>query len=243
MIEELHEIRSTEPCIVQKYVPNPLLINGHKFDLRVYVLITSFDPLRVYVFKEGLARFATEGYTATRNKKNRFIHLTNYSLNKKSAKYVSNEGVDRDDYGFKWGLSALCKHLEQIGIDMDLVWSKVYDVILKTLIAAEHPVISAMKRNCSYRTNCFELLGFDILLDSDLKPWLIEVNLSPSLSCDSPLDLTIKTKLVADIFNLAGIKRFDRRKESMNKMKNRIKGSYKTKTGNIAPAPTKGVKG
>lgn len=118
---------------------------------------------------------------------------------------------------------------------MDLVWSKIYDVIIKTLICGEHPIIQAMKRNCSYRTNCFELLGFDILLDSDLKPWLLEVNGSPSLSCDSPLDLSIKTKLLADAFNLAGFKRFDRRKESMNKMKNRIKGSYKTKTGSIVP--------
>lgn len=172
--------------------------------------MTSYDPLRVYVFKEGLARFATEGYTATRNKKNRFVHLTNYSLNKKNQKYVSNEGQERDDYGFKWGLTALCKHLDQIGIDMDLLWSKIYDVIMKTLIAGEHPVISGMKRNCSYRTNCFELYGFDILLDSDLKPWLIEVNISPSLSCDSPLDSQIKTKLIADTFNLVGMKKFDR---------------------------------
>ena len=116
---------------------------------------------------------------------------------------------------------------------MDLLWSKVYDVIIKTLIAGEHPVISGMKRNCSYRTNCFELLGFDILLDSDLKPWLIEVNISPSLSCDSPLDTQIKTKLISDAFNLVGMKKFDWKKESMNKMKNRIKGSYKTKTGSI----------
>lgn len=116
---------------------------------------------------------------------------------------------------------------------MDLLWSKIYDVIIKSLIAGEHSVIQGMKRNCSYRTNCFELYGFDVLLDSDLKPWLLEINLSPSLACDAVLDTKIKTKLIADAFNLVGLKKFDRRKESMNKMKNRIKGSYKTKTGNI----------
>jgi len=67
-------------------------------------------------------------------------------------------------------------------------------------------VISGMKRNCSYRTNCFELFGFDVLLDSDLKPWLLEINLSPSLACESPLDTDIKTKLISDTFNLVGIK-------------------------------------
>lgn len=116
---------------------------------------------------------------------------------------------------------------------MDLLWSKVYDVIIKALIAGEHPVITGMKRNCSYRTNCFELFGFDILLDSDLKPWLLEINLSPSLACESPLDTQIKTKLISDTFNLVGIKKFDRKKESINKQKNRMRGSYRTKTGNI----------
>jgi len=90
-----------------------------------------------------------------------------------------------------------------------------------------------------YRNNCFEVFGFDILLDSDLKPWLVEVNLSPALSCDSPLDLTIKTNLITDTFNMINVKRFDRKKESLNKIKYRSKGaqgglssklSYKTES-------------
>jgi len=139
--------------------------------------------------------------------------------------------LDKDDFGFKWSITALCKHLEVIGIDMNLLWSKVYDVIIKALIAGEHPIINGMKRNLSHRTNCFELLGFDVLLDSDLKPWLLEINLSPSLSADSPLDFTIKTNVISDSLNLAGVMKFDRRKENLNKMKNRMKGVYKGKPG------------
>jgi tubulin polyglutamylase TTLL5 len=67
------------------------------------------------------------------------------------------------------------------------------------------------------------VFGYDIILDSELKPWLLEVNLSPSLACDSPLDLTIKSNLLADTFNMIGVKRFDRRKESLNKLKNKNK--------------------
>jgi hypothetical protein len=52
-----------EPSIISKYIPNPLLINGHKVDLRIYVVITSYEPLRIYVYKEGLVRFASEEYT------------------------------------------------------------------------------------------------------------------------------------------------------------------------------------
>jgi len=69
-------------------------------------------------------------------------------------------------------------------------------------------------------------MGFDILVDSDLKPWLLEVNLSSSMACDSPLDMAIKSNLVVDTFNLIGVKRFDRKKESLNKIKHRMKGLY-----------------
>lgn len=110
---------------------------------------------------------------------------------------------------------------------MNLLWSRINDVIIKTLISGEHHVVAAMKKNGTHRTNCFELFGFDVLIDSDLKPWLLEVNLSPSIATDSPLDLTIKSNLVTDVFNLVGVKRFDRKKESLNKIKNRMKGYQK----------------
>lgn len=106
---------------------------------------------------------------------------------------------------------------------MDLLWSRIYDVILKTLACGDNYVLQAMKKNGMYRSNCFEVFGFDILLDSDLKPWLIEVNLSPALSPDSPLDMVIKTNLLVDTFNLSGVRKFDRRKESLNKLKYRAK--------------------
>jgi len=114
---------------------------------------------------------------------------------------------------------------------MALMWSRIYDVILKTLSCGDNYVIQAMKKNQMYRLNCFEVFGFDILLDSDLKPWLVEVNLSPSLSPESPLDMTIKQNLLLSTWNLCGLKRFDRRKESLNKLKFRAKNSGFSNTG------------
>jgi len=67
-----------------------------------------------------------------------------------------------------------------------------------------------------------------------LKPWIIEVNLSPSLSPDSPLDLTIKQNLLVDTWNLCGLKKFDRRKESLNKLK------YRSKNSGFQQAPVAG---
>lgn len=67
------------------------------------------------------------------------------------------------------------------------------------------------------------MYGFDILIDANLKPWVLEVNISPSLATDSPLDLAIKANLMTDIFNLITVKRMDRRRDNINKMKQRIK--------------------
>ena len=91
LIDDIHEIDIEDLSVISRYVTNPLLINGHKFDLRIYVLVTTYDPLRIYVFKEGLARFASEVYSSKINKDNKFMHLTNYSINKKNEKFVFNE--------------------------------------------------------------------------------------------------------------------------------------------------------
>lgn len=117
-----------------------MLLNGLKFDVRLYVLVTSMDPWRVYIFNEGLVRFASEEYNPSNIKSNKYAHLTNYSINKKSEKFVQNSNADVGDEGHKWSLTALNKHFEQMGIDNDLLWSKIYDVILKGLIAIDGPV-------------------------------------------------------------------------------------------------------
>ena len=70
-------------------------------------------------------------------------------------------------------------------------------------------MFSCYESQIPYRNNCFELLGFDILIDSKLKPWLLEVNLSPSLGLETPLDLKLKSELISSLFNLIGIHRKD----------------------------------
>jgi hypothetical protein len=100
-----------------------------------------------------------------------------------------------------------------------------------------------MKKNGCHRTNCYELLGFDVLIDSDLKPWLLEVNISSSMATEAPLDMAIKSTLAVDTFNLVGIKRFDRKKESMNKIKHRMKGLYGKSAGQKKIGLASGIQG
>lgn len=80
----LEEVPPKMNFVVSEYISRPLLINGLKFDLRIYVAITSVNPLRIYIYDEGLARFATEKYENNKDHKNVFAHLTNYSINKKN---------------------------------------------------------------------------------------------------------------------------------------------------------------
>ena len=105
-------------------------------------------------------------------------------------------------------------------MDVDILFKKIHDIVIKTIISAEpllwngvemylpntyqfdtSSLIDTKKKN----NNCFELLGFDILVDEAFKPWLLEVNLSPSISTDTPLDFKVKGALLADLFTLVGL--------------------------------------
>ena len=112
---------------------------------------------------------------------------------------------------------------------MNLLWSRIYDVILKSLICIDSAVFQSLKK-INGKNNCFELLGFDVLIDQDLKPWLMEVNLSPSLATESPLDLKIKSQLFLDTMNIICLKKFDRRRDNLAKMKNRFKNIMRAKS-------------
>jgi hypothetical protein len=197
-------VNDGDPCVVSRYIPNPLLVDGFKFDLRVYVLVTGVCPLRIYVHEEGLCRFATERYsTSSASSRNLFMHLTNYSINKRNEHFVSNQSAEQDDYGNKWSLAALRRYFERSGIPWDRVFREVDDIIVKSLIAVESKLAAG---HPFQRGGCFELFGFDILIDDRLSPWLLEVNLSPSLACDSPLDYKLKSEVLADALNVTGIR-------------------------------------
>ena len=97
--------------VVQEYIENPLLIDNNKFDLRMYVLLRSLSPLKIYVYEEGLSRFATCQYEqpTQENQKNMKMHLTNYAINKTSPNFVFNKSQMEDHVGHKRSLTAAFK--------------------------------------------------------------------------------------------------------------------------------------
>ncbi|XP_055858265.1 tubulin monoglutamylase TTLL4 isoform X2 [Episyrphus balteatus] len=197
------QIPKRKPLIVQRYIERPLLINGSKFDLRLYVLVTSINPLRVYMYHNGLARFASVKYSAKADTLNeRCMHLTNYSINKLSSNYSKNEDVNAC-HGHKWTIKSLWAYLSNRGIRTDRLWDALRNLVMRTILAGEHSINTMIKLNVESKYSCFELFGFDVLLDAELVPWLLEVNISPSLHSELPLDAHVKAPLVQGVLNTA----------------------------------------
>ncbi|XP_071166360.1 tubulin polyglutamylase ttll6-like isoform X17 [Mytilus galloprovincialis] len=221
------EIKPHEHMICQQYMPKPFLIDHFKFDFRLYVLVTSCDPFRIFLFNDGLARFATNKYVepSHNNIDNVFMHLTNYAINKHSEDFVRD-----DEAGSKRRISTINRFLKDKGYDIDKMWTEIDDVVIKTLISA-HSILKHNYRTCFPNhvkgSACFEILGFDILLDRKLRPQVLEVNHSPSFNTDSELDREIKGALVVDSLNLVNFGACDRRKcieEEKKRIKDRLMG-------------------
>ncbi|KAF6116766.1 tubulin tyrosine ligase like 4 [Phyllostomus discolor] len=204
VIHKWSQLPKRRPLLVQRYLHKPYLISGSKFDLRIYVYVTSYDPLRIYLFSDGLVRFASCKYSPSmKSLGNKFMHLTNYSVNKKNTEYQANAD-ETACQGHKWALKALWNYLSQKGVNSDAIWEKIKDVVVKTIISSEPYVTSLLKMYVRRPYSCHELFGFDIMLDENLKPWVLEVNISPSLHSNSPLDISIKGQMIRDLLNLAG---------------------------------------
>lgn len=155
--------------VVSQYISNPHLIDGYKYDLRIYVVVTCFEPLKIFLFKEGLVRFATQKYTNNpKHLEKRFIHLTNYSVNKKAEDYVKSGGADAqedEEDASKWNLFQLKKWFQRNGVDFSKIMNRIKDVVIKTCIAHEPQITGCYSRCNKNRNVCFEIFGFDILLD------------------------------------------------------------------------------
>ncbi|KAM4697552.1 tubulin monoglutamylase TTLL4 [Rhinophrynus dorsalis] len=204
VIHKWSQLPRKRPLLVQRYLHKPYLISGSKFDLRIYVYVTSYDPLRIYLFTDGLVRFASCKYSPSmKSLGNKFMHLTNYSVNKNNADYKPNPDQAACQ-GHKWALKALWNYLNQQGLNSDRIWERIKDMVIKTIIASEPYVNSLVKMYVQSPYCCHELFGFDIMLDENLKPWVLEVNISPSLHSNSPLDVNIKGQMIRDLLNLAG---------------------------------------
>ena len=226
LTRSLEGFDENEKYVIQEYLQNPMLIDGLKFDMRIYVLVAGCAPLKVFLHKEGLGRFATESYIPpnSRNIDNQCMHLTNYAINKNSEGFIFNSDPKLDNVGHKRSLTATLEKVKEMGFNTEKLWAEIKAIIVKTLCTAQ-PSLAHIYKACQaddpYNGICFEILGFDIILDSTGKPWLLEVNHSPSFNIDSPLDKKIKAQVISEALWLMNIN-CDSRKEYEDRKKKQI---------------------
>ena len=211
--------KKNEATVVQRYLSRPMLIEGLKFDLRLYFLIAAKKAsgesgldLRCFLFRDGLVRLCTTPYqpptAETRNEK--CMHLTNYAVNKNSENFQQNDGED-DGAGSKRSLRWFMSYIGETFGEKERrkLWLKLMGLCMKTILMVkptlETEYDGAFPRDLTggqMGCRCFELLGIDVMLDAKMKPYLIEVNHLPSFTCDSPLDEDIKQRLVQQTLDL-----------------------------------------
>ena len=179
--------------IVQKYIDSPLLYVGRKFDIRCYALVTGFQGnIQAYFYRDGYVRTCAEKYNL-KNVKNNFIHLTNDAIQKFAVGYGKFENANKLSYAM------LQEYLETVDKNINFfndILPPIKQIVLDTIIATYE------KLNPTKKIQCFEVLGYDFMIDSAYRPWLIEVNTNPCLELVSPYLEVLIPKMLENAFAL-----------------------------------------
>jgi tubulin monoglycylase TTLL3/8 len=175
----------TNQClwIVQKYMENPLIIAKRKFDLRQWVVVTDWNPLTIYFYKECYARFTVDEYdNNTDNLENSYAHLVNNSIGKNSENFTKTVVAENGQLieGYMWSYDDFSQYMKYRAGNNEID-------IMETIIQPRMQDIAKWSLQCGcemvdHRKQSFELYGFDFMIDETCGAWLIEINASPA--CD-----------------------------------------------------------
>lgn len=203
-VKQLNSI-DHEGVFAQEYVANPLLIDGKKFDVGVYTMITSLNPLRVYAYdNDWLLRFCAKPYNVPLNASD----LDSYIVGDDYTPIWDMPSLRR--YYVDGGLSmkeTLSLHLSQTGKDPLRIWKQIKDAIAIVCLSKEADMIkSSSKYPSSGRGNFFELVRFDFVIDENLDVYLMEANMSPNLSsAHFPRNGILYEQVLHSMLSLAGL--------------------------------------
>ena len=191
--------------IITKYLHNPHLIRGYKYDIRFHALISSIKPLKLYMYDEGFLRIATEKFNLSVN--NKFSYLTNIYVNRnntKKYKYPLNENEIEESN--LWNLEMYEKYCKINGLDYNKLFNEIIDIFIKMVFSVRNQLIKNIKDNNLYFSNFYHLIGFDIIFDENLKPYLLETNRRCGLRDDNASEKKYTHNIIADTLNIVGIK-------------------------------------
>jgi tubulin--tyrosine ligase like protein 10 len=188
LAKELREI------VVQKYIENPLLIDGRKFDIRAYMIVVCMKPYLV-LYQPGYVRMSLNPYTTENFAKDKITHLTNNSVQKNHPDYknLKEKSIISID-SLVENIIAMGKiqSKEEYGVKVDKKIQEIMSLIF-----------TVIKDKLDRKFGCFELFGFDFLLDDNLNPYLIEINTNPAIYTDTQVQKDLLPKLVEDIVKMS----------------------------------------
>lgn len=192
---------SASDSFLQEYVQNPFLVDGHKFDVGVYIVLTSIEPLMIYMYTgDILFRYCPNKY---------------YPLDYANV----NQYVIGNDYLPTWEIPSLIKYFERFGgsmrssfdayvrdqsLDPSVIWLQVDEIVRQTILSKINNIAKAMQpfKNGKY----FELLRFDLIVDDKLQVHLMEVNMSPNLSsAHFKPNALLYQQILYNVLNLVGV--------------------------------------
>ena len=176
--------------VAQEYIQS-CHINKHKFDLRIYVLIASVSPLEIYVYRDGVARFCSDEI----GENTIFSQITNVSLNKGNPEMEEMSTISK----------LVSDVLPLLNTDVSSIWEKIDRVIVLTILASYKYLKQAEQKQCPpiVYPRCFQILGFDILLDEMHNPHVLEVNYRPSLDYYQSRERRMKVGMIRDALRIA----------------------------------------
>jgi len=192
-----------EHVLLQKYLEKPLLYQGRKFDIRIWILIIAGQENFVYIFKQGHLKATCAEYDI--NSSSPFIHLTNYSVQKHnidfSKKEIGNE-ISYQDF--------------QDELDKKNTGKNFLKDIYPKIVYIIRLAIGSAKSNLNHlkRENCFEIFGCDFILDEKYRPYLLEINMNPGLEISSPLISKLVPRMVDDALKLTIDKKYYKDREA-----------------------------
>ncbi|CAF0881042.1 unnamed protein product [Adineta steineri] len=163
--------------VIQRYIMNPLLVHGKKFDIRCFMLISSVKPL-IALYHKGYLRLSMFDFDA--NDGNLLTHLTNQYMQKKDPKYYD---LKEDT---SWTMEQFNDYInEHILPNKNIEKDWVLNVLPKIIQRIMLNIIDSIRMRLKRRVGCFGLYGYDFMIDEEMKVWLIEVNVNPALATNT----------------------------------------------------------
>ena len=221
-INTLTEQKYSNNLLIQKYIEEPLLYHKRKFDIRIWVLFTFVNcenKYEVYVFKEGHLKACSDEYKIDSD--DLFIHLTNYSVQKYNKNFSKTE--IGNEISFNDFQKELNEKNQKEGKTNNIIdfRKNIFPEIIKIIALSANSVKG--KINLSNRANCFELFGYDFILDINYRPFLLEINTNPGYEESSPLIKMLVPRMIDDALKLTIDKEFEpkyKTEENSNENKN-----------------------